>query len=552
MNFFFYISIYFIFLFSLVGFGTLIKSSCFKKEDINFGYLGLFGILFLSIFAYLINFFSPISLIITSLTLVIGVIQFVIFLKKNYKNLKQDYLLFFLIFIILIPFILTAKNHDDFPYYHFAYINIITNVENFFGLGNFNHGFRTPSSIFYLSSFLNLPGTNYNLIHISPVFFLGFVNFIFIKKIIINLKLKKDFYIILLSILSLALINIFFYRMAEHGTDRSAQIIILLLFIESIELLNKKNLDWELFKKIKILITLAVSLKAFYLIYIFLFLPILIFQKKKLFLTYKIISTRVFYICFTFFLILVTINFMNTGCFVYPLKISCNENFIWSISASEVSYMNEWYQLWSKAGASPGYAIDDRSVYISNFNWLGNWIDKYFFNKVSDYILGLLFLILIIFVTFFSGKLNFKSLFKKEIIFLYFTLLLFFVEWFYNHPALRYGGYHLIALLIFIPVAIILDLKIEFNKKLYLKIKTLLAIILIIFLSRNILRIGKEIKLYNYDILQNASYNEEFKNFDILSRILIIKKCNNNSCAKDSIKFNSIKFKDVFYKEKKN
>ena len=35
-------------------------------------------------------------------------------------------------------------------------------------------------------------------------------------------------------------------------------------------------------------------------------------------------------------------------------------------------------------------------------NWFGNWIDNYFFNKVSDFLLGLLFLITIFYVTCFE------------------------------------------------------------------------------------------------------------------------------------------------------
>jgi hypothetical protein len=46
--------------------------------------------------------------------------------------------------------------------------------------------------------------------------------------------------------------------------------------------------------------------------------------------------------------------------------------------------------------------VDNRSDYISNFNWLSNWIDIYFFNKVTDFVLGLNFLILIIFSLFFK------------------------------------------------------------------------------------------------------------------------------------------------------
>ena len=46
-----------------------------------------------------------------------------------------------------------------------------------------------------------------------------------------------------LTFLSFLFINIFFYRIAEHGTDRSAQILILLLFIEVLTLYRKSIVD---------------------------------------------------------------------------------------------------------------------------------------------------------------------------------------------------------------------------------------------------------------------------------------------------------------------
>jgi hypothetical protein len=551
MNFFYFISFYFLFLFSIVGYGNLFKS-IFRQKENNLGYLGIFGILTLIIFTYFINFFIPIYSTLSLFMLVFGVCLFINFLTNNFKILKKDFIILILVFTILTIFILNAKNHDDFPYYHFSYINIITQLENVFGLGNFNHGFRTPSSIFYLSSVFNLPGADYNLIHLSPVFFLGFANFIFLKKIDLNLKNKENFSIILLSLMSLALINIFFYRMAEHGTDRSAQIIILLIFVEIIEYINKKYLVEEQLNKLIILITLAVSLKAFYLIYIILFFPLFILQQNKIYFFIKLITSKIFFICSFFFFILITINFINTGCFVYPLAMTCNENLIWSISISEVNYMNEWYQLWSKAGASPNYAVENRADYISNFNWLSNWIDVYFFNKVTDFVLGLIFLTIIIFILFFTKNLNFESFANKKIIILYSILILLFVEWFYNHPALRYGGYHLIALLIFIPSALFLDSKVKFDKSLSLKINVILLIILLVFCARNLNRISKEIKLYNYDIFKNASYNKEFKNYEILNSILEVKKCNltNSSCGEKIIKSKMFMGKDLFYKER--
>ena len=71
--------------------------------------------------------------------------------------------------------------------------------------------------------------------------------------------------------------------MAEHGTDRSAQIIILIIFIELLQLLNFKKFNVSLLNKIFILITITISLKAFYLIYMILLIPIVYYQKEKIF-----------------------------------------------------------------------------------------------------------------------------------------------------------------------------------------------------------------------------------------------------------------------------
>ena len=58
------------------------------------------------------------------------------------------------------------KNHDDFPYYHFPYTHLLTEYSGVIGLGNFTHGFKTPSSVFYFSSLLHLPFVEYYLFHL--------------------------------------------------------------------------------------------------------------------------------------------------------------------------------------------------------------------------------------------------------------------------------------------------------------------------------------------------------------------------------------------------
>jgi hypothetical protein len=197
----------------------------------------------------------------------------------------------------------------------------------------------------------------------------------------------------------------------------------------------------------------------------------------------------------------------------------------------EVELMNQHYQLWSKAGLTPSFRTDNAETYIQNFNWVINWIDKYFFNKVSDFLLGLIFIVIIFFLFFYSKK---NILYKeKKIYTFYFILILLFIEWFYFHPALRYGGYHLIALLFFIPSAIILEKYSKNLKSLNSKINILIVIIITVFLARNVNRIYSEYKFYDYNFLNNVNYNINENYFIIDKRIKKIINCQKKSLKID-------------------
>ena len=99
------------------------------------------------------------------------------------------------------------------------------------------------------------------------------------------------------------------------------------------------------------------------------------------------------------------------------------------------------------------------------------------------------------------------------IIYTSFFLLLF--EWFYNHPALRYGGYCLIAIFLFYPISLLLQrftYKANENKN---KLIVLMLITLTIFLSRNLIRINDEKEQYNYRPLKNVYYRIDQNHFRI-------------------------------------
>ena len=497
---------YLIILFSIIGFGYL--STKLLSIRLSIGELGLSGILFMTILSYITNLFVSHGFIHNSIFLVIGLFCFLLISKK--KLFRKKIKLILLVSLILFIGILMYKTHDDFFYYHFPYTISLIEFKKIFGVGNLEHGFRTPSSIFYLNSLFYLPIIEKSLINSGAIYFLIFSNIFLIQKIFNQIKNKKFNFIFILSLFSLLFINTIFYRLAEHGTDRSALILIFILAIYYLEGTNRKlnEINFkQYYQKILIMIMLIISLKSFYLIYT-IFIFILFFEFRKILFTGKfykrILLNRVSYYFLIGIIIFIFTIFSNTGCLIYPASFSCMESFSWSIPKKEVIEMKTWYELWSKAGASPTYRVDDVEFYLSGLNWFPNWVQNHFFNKISDFILSLLLIVII--SSIFLIKFQKIKLRKKNFYLFYTVLLILLLEWFLNHPALRYGGFTLIALSIFIPLSIFIESRLNLNFKLKKKITSLILISFTIFIFKNIDRIFKESDKYNYNPLINAHY----------------------------------------------
>ena len=506
---------YKIILFSVLGFGFLFEKIIYKKISYDqLGYTGLIGIFFLILYSYISHFFLPHGYTHNTIIVLVGLISFLYFFSKIKK--KDWLLIFFVNFSILFVALLVFKTHDDFPYYHFPYSYYLTQHSMQIGIGQFNHGFRTPSSIFYLNSLLYLPGIKYFAFYIPTLLIMGFSNLILCSKIFLDLKNKNINYSFYLSLLFFAFINIFFYRIQEHGTDRSAQILIFILFLQITYLIDfKKDIKLRI-DYILITLGIIISLKAFYVLYLIFFIPLLwIFYKKNFFyLIFDTFKNKIFYL-FVFLILCVLLNyFLNTGCLIYPVYQTCLGSFDWSLGVSETIQMNNHYQLWSKAGLTPTFRIDEPKLYLQDFNWVSNWLNLYFFNKVSDFLIGLFFLSLISVLIFYKKK-KIKIKLYKNIYLIYFTIFLLSFEWFFNHPALRYGGYVLIAIIILFPTSLILSKNNfainELRKRTYIFI----LIVSVVFLSRNFMRIDKEIKQYNYQPIINSFYYLDKSHFRI-------------------------------------
>ena len=153
----------------------------------------------MTILSYITNLFVSHGFIHNSIFLIIGLFAFFFVLKK--KLFRKKIKLFLLVSSVLFIGILMYKTHDDFFYYHLPYTISLIEFKKIFGLGNLEHGFRTPSSIFYLNSLFYLPILEKSLINSGAVYFLIFPIFFLIQKIFNRLKNKKyDFILILSSI----------------------------------------------------------------------------------------------------------------------------------------------------------------------------------------------------------------------------------------------------------------------------------------------------------------------------------------------------------------
>ena len=531
---------YFFIAFSIIGYGTVINNNIIRYKTNDLGLLGIIGLFFLILFSYISTQFIAHTIIFNSIILITGFILFLYSLKKKFLS-KKDLKLFLLICFVFIFFIILHKNHDDFSYYHFPYIITLVDYAHLIGMGNLNLGFNTHSSIFLLSSLFHLPHANYNLFHLPAAYYIIFVNFTLIKILFNQRIINKNLFLSFLTLSTLIFINIFFYRLAEHGTDRSAMILILLLIIKIFYFLNNK-VELNQLKIILIILALIISLKAFYVLYFFLLVPVFLFLGHQNIFKNKVINPA-FYLSLFLCIMVVLTNFNNSGCLLFPQSITCFEQFSWSQSLDQVKNLNIHYENWSKSGAGAGYENVDKYEYVKNFNWLPNWIDKYFFNKVSDLILSLLLIFILLLLIFANGKkqrskkINYKSI--------YLIILVLLVVWFLKFPTLRYGGYHLVFILIFLPLSIYLS-KFK-SKNLLKKFKFILISVFVIFTYKNIDRIYYEVKTYNFNPAASINYHINNDYFRINNKIQSVLDNKENCDIKNSVcNLDDFKIKKIF------
>ena len=486
---------------SILGYGFLLAK--FLNNNLlkyNLGYIGILGLLSLVLISYTTIFFVKHDYIHNSVIHIIGLISFSFFFYKI--KIYKNYILLIILIFFLSSALFILKNHDDFPFYHLTYALSLTENKMQIGLGNLGHRYRHHSSLFYLNSLIFLPYIKFYLFHSIGFITLTFVNFICLSFILNKKEFNNFNYIYIFYLLVFAYINSKFYRIGEYGTDIAAQLIVLAL-IPLVLITIKKNLSKHKFESnvqlLILFICYIITVKPYFIVYsLFIFLILILFYKTIKLIEIFLLSRTIAIASLTIILFSL-VNLSSTGCVVYPFKKSCfSKQFSWALTQKEVQKMKIWFEGWAKGASSPNHRTENTEEYIKKFNWLKGWTDIYFFNKGLENLTSILFVSVLFIIIFYRNKKKFPERFEKNLYKFLFILIMLFCEWFYKHPTLRYGGYSLLASLLFLPTSLFLSnspIKKTIKKKL---VTAILVTSLLIFNVRNVIRINKEIKVYNF------------------------------------------------------
>ena len=503
-NFFIFLFVSILIVLSTLGYGMVFSYKLFgNSRYLNLPLKGIFGIFFLYLISSFTHLVLPHNFVHNSIIIFLGLILFFKFSsRKNFEIYEFKLIVFFFTFLLLG--FLISKTNEDFSYYHLPNSLQFALNKLEFGLGNLNHGFKHFSSLFLINSLFYLPIVEYYLFNITN-FMLQI--FFFSSLAVILYKNYKNNFTIILALVSLITYLTKFYRLSEYGADYFGQFLVLLSFIIlslSFSASKQSAIDKkEIFLIAMYLVIFAVTTKFLYVIYLLMPMFIIFNQYNFREIVKFTFEKKFFTISIALLFTVLFFNYTATGCLIYPMIVSCfTETTDWSVPKDVINQLNLHYKAWSKAGIGAGYGVESVKSYLSGLSWIDNWIKTYFFNKVSDYILVILFISLILLFVFKKDfKKNNKINFKINISLLsYVSIISVFSLWFFNFPSLRYAGYSILFLLLVVPLCIYLAKNLNFNKTIVKKkIKILIILALIIFNFKNIQRLNNELNLKNYE-----------------------------------------------------
>jgi hypothetical protein len=483
-------------LLSLAGYGQFLINRIQSNFFVNI----FFGFIVITFLITITHFFIKINFYVGLVILLLGLLLFVKDFNINcLKLLKKNYL-YFLLFLILVPILISQKYHEDFGYYHLPYV--ISMIENkiIFGLANSNIAFSHNSIWLNTISIFAFPNNNFNFLTL-PVFLIYFIFITFsLKKIFVSPKKIPSTYFLIICLFYFILK---FTRISEYGNDIPAVIFSILTIFYFL-----KYSETEISEKKSFYFFNCFSFAIFGILIKFSIIPIFLLPLCLFCLNINILKKEIFKLKFIFIFILGLVffiqQFVYTGCLFFPSKFTCLElnwfNYDFLLLRENLELTNKSY--------SSSSDVMSKKDYLTNFNWLPFWFDRNY-PEILEHISTMLIPIILLIVLPDKEKNKIKLVFKYKIFF-YIFIFLSFVFWLQFSPVYRF------AIPYFLTFFFLISLKSYINNKFSTKIFLILIIFSLSFnFSKNILRISdkKEVflgieKIDNKFFIDQSSINE--------------------------------------------
>ena len=470
-----------------------------EKKEFSFSEQGFFGLILLSFLSLFLNFFFKLDQLLATLVLIIPLFQ----LLLEYKKLNKIFLKNFFIHSIIITFLCALFISYDNVYrpdagiYHLPYIKILNEFKIFSGVVTLNPVFGATSILQYTSAIFN----NYIFKDVGITIPLAILTIYLIEYFISEFfkKNNKSFYLLYLFLI-ITYIFLEMNRYSEYGNDNPAHLTLFYL----LSLIFKKdfNIEKNINFKIVTLVSLFTFLNKVFFILV-LFIPFIIWIKKKLY------NSKKFFPVFSiiFFSLWIIKNIFISGCAIYPVSITCNDNLSWYsdnpkfiISANNLSQFSELHaKMWGEIVDEYKFTNyqdnkDEKESYLRNFNWLKSKKKsenaKFGYYKIFNNFIFVIIIILIFFIFQKSPKkLKNKSLnFNTKLVFIISVLSVLLAL--YKFPLGRYATSSYLIVVFFSIVFLFSNkLDIILQKKTFKNFALLLMICGLVFVFKNLTRV---------------------------------------------------------------
>jgi hypothetical protein len=376
----------------------------------------VFGMILVGNILILLNYFFPLSSTTVKIILLILILPNLLNAQLE-LDIKNKLTLNNFFYFVVIPSVLLVSSSDinfhyDAAYYHLNNQNWLRESNLIFGFVNIFWPFGMSSIYEYISSVLWLKGTLIYLHFLSLLFIHFLYSFLFFNMFSSkNILLKNgSSLLIIFSILDNFGFsggrNGYVYIQEVGKQDIAVGILLLISAVTALYQFKKKiilPLDLVSLSLISLFI-IQIKVSGAYIFYLYAILLIYIIYKKKMKL-----KRLMFYQlpAMLFGITWIIKNYLMTGCFIFPVSITCINNFDWYVTGS-----TEKIEEYTSA-TSFAYLDYFKSSDLNFVDWLNNFFNSENYSVFSDYYTSVysnflisLLVVLVVKIVFFNNKKN--------------------------------------------------------------------------------------------------------------------------------------------------